>query len=249
MNRLLRTRSYYLIAFHILLLSGSAIAQEIEVSGIVSDVHEVPIPGVTVSVAGKEALTATENDGSYSVVVPDGSVLVFSSVGYKTQEIEVGNQRTSNVMLAEDLASLDEVVVIGYGTRKRVNVVGAVTSVSGEKISSIPASDVTNALSGRLPGAAIRQPSGEPGQNDANIRVRGRTTLGDRTGPLVVIDGVPGRILSEVDPVDIESISVLKDASAAIYGTQAANGVILVTTKKGNRGGKDRKSTRLNSSH
>src|SRR3546814_13004816 len=107
-------------------------------------------------------------------------------------------------------------------------------------MSSIPAPDVTNALSGRLPGAAIRQPSGEPGQKDAKIRVRGRTTLGDRTGPLVVIDGVPGRILSEVDPVDIESISVLKDASAAIYGTQAANGVILVTTKKGNRGGKPR---------
>jgi TonB-linked outer membrane protein, SusC/RagA family len=239
MSKPLQTCKWCVLVLQIFISVDSAFAQNIEVIGTVTDVHNKPIPGVAVSVTGGDALTATNSSGDYTVSVPAGTTLAFSSVGYRTEEVLVGTRRRINVTLVEDLASLDEVVVVGYGAQKRVNVIGAVTSVSGAKLESIPASDVTNAISGRLPGTAVTQPTGEPGQNSANIRVRGRTTLGDGTGPLVVIDGMPGRVLSEVDPVDIESISVLKDASSAIYGTQAANGVILVTTKRG-RSGKPR---------
>ncbi|ANH79821.1 hypothetical protein A8C56_01490 [Niabella ginsenosidivorans] len=241
MRQLLQPRKWYLLVLQILFLLGSAFAQkEIEVSGIVTNGRNEPITGVSVSVAGKNALTATNQEGRYTIAVSAKATLVFSSVGYRSEEIAVDGKKTINVVLVEDLASLGEVVVIGYGAQKRVNVVGAVASVSGAKLESIPAADVTNAIAGRLPGVTVRQPTGEPGQNAADIRVRGRTTLGTGTGPLVVIDGVPGRSLSEIDPVDISSISVLKDASSAIYGTQAANGVILVTTKKGKAGTKPR---------
>lgn len=236
MNPLLQTRKWCFLTLQILLIFGSAFAQQTGISGVVTDERNQPIAGVAISLAGNDALTATNSEGKYSVSVPVGATLVFSSIGYKHEEVVVGAQKVINVILVEDLASLEEVVVVGYGTQKRVNVVGAVTSVSGAKLEAIPASDVTNAISGRLAGVAVNQSTGEPGQNSAGIRVRGRTTLGGGTGPLVIIDGVPGRTLSEVDPVDIESISVLKDASSAIYGTQAANGVILVTTKKGKSG-------------
>ena len=132
--------------------------------------------------------------------------------------------------------NLNPKTIFVFGTQKKANVVGAVTAVSGSNIEAIPAPDVTNAISGRLPGSVIIQQSGEPGQDAAKILIRGRTTLGGATGPLIVIDGIPGRSLSEIDPIDIESISVLKDASAAIYGATAANGVILVTTKRGQSG-------------
>src|SRR5690606_2978102 len=138
--------------------------------------------------------------------------------------------------LEEDLQQLDEIVVVGYGTQTKANLVGAVTAVSGAEIEAIPAPDVTNAISGRLPGSIIIQESGEPGQDAAKILIRARSTLGDATSPVVVIDGIPGRELTEIDPIDIASVLVLKDASAAIYGSSAANGVILVTTKRGQSG-------------
>ncbi|MBK6282895.1 MAG: TonB-dependent receptor plug domain-containing protein [Draconibacterium sp.] len=158
-------------------------------------------------------------------------------VGMKSQEVTIGNQAAIDITLESENIGLDEVIAVGYATQKKANIVGSVTSVNGEKIASIPSADVTNALSGRMPGSVVIQGSGEPGQNEAKILVRGRTTLGNRndhpelTAPLVIIDGIPGRSLGDIDPVDIESISVLKDASAAIYGASAANGVILVTTK------------------
>ncbi|MGQ8336916.1 TonB-dependent receptor [Sunxiuqinia sp. A32] len=208
--------------------------QQKSISGQVTDADGAALPGVTVVVKGTTQGVITDFDGNYSIQnIPEDAILQFSFVGMKTQEISVGNQSVINIVLQEETIGLDEVVAVGYGVQKRANVVGAVTSISGESIHSIPAANVTNALSGRLPGAVIMQNSGEPGQQSARILVRGRTSLGDNTSPLVVIDGIPGRQLDEVDPMDVESVSVLKDASAAIYGSSAANGVILITTKKG----------------
>ncbi|MDR1781361.1 MAG: TonB-dependent receptor [Tannerella sp.] len=148
----------------------------------------------------------------------------------------MGGGNSLNIRLLEDNQTLEEIVVVGYGTQKKENLVGAVSAIQGEEIAASNAFDVTNAISGRLPGAIVMQGSGEPGKDEATILIRGRTTLGDKgskTAPLIVIDGIPDRSLYEIDPNDIESISVLKDASAAIYGSRAANGVILVTTKSG----------------
>ena len=177
--------------------------------------------------------------------VPENAILQFSFIGLKSQEIAVGGKSVVNVTMAADVSDLDEVVVVGYGTQKRGNVVGAVASVDGEKLQAIPAMNVSNAISGLIPGTTVIQTTGEPGQGSPRIMVRGRSTVnsdGSRmsnraeTAPLVVIDGVPGRSMDEIDPADVASLSVLKDASAAIYGAQAANGVILITTKSGKDG-------------
>jgi TonB-dependent starch-binding outer membrane protein SusC len=218
----------------------SVAQQERTISGTVTDEDGAPLPGVSVVVKGTTTGIVTDADGNYSLEVPeDARTLVYSFVGMQTQEVAIGNQTNIDVTLVAETIGLEEVIAVGYASQKKANIVGSVTSVTGAKIESIPSSDVTNAISGRLPGSVVIQESGEPGQNAAKILVRGRTTLGDEnanTAPLVVVDGVPGRSLSEIDPVDIESISVLKDASAAIYGAQAANGVILVTTKTGQTG-------------
>jgi TonB-dependent starch-binding outer membrane protein SusC len=220
--------------------ASAAMQQQKTISGKVIDQEGMPLPGVSVVVQGTTIGVVTDVDGNYTLEVPDDArVLVFSFVGMKRQQVNIGNQTNIDITLEAETIGLEEVIAIGYASQKKANIVGSVTSVSGDKIESIPSADVTNAISGRLPGSVVIQGSGEPGQNSATILVRGRTTLGNRndnpsiTAPLVVVDGVPGRSLGDIDPVDIESISVLKDASAAIYGSQAANGVILVTTKRG----------------
>lgn len=216
-------------------------AEQKTISGKVIDEDGAPLPGVAVVVRGTTIGVVTNLDGEYTLagIPANATTLQFSFVGMQKQEIEIGTQSTINVTLIAETIGLDEIIAVGYASQKKANIVGSVTSVSGEKIMSIPSSDITNAISGRLPGSVVIQETGEPGQNDAKILVRGRTTLGGdyaNVAPLVVIDGIPGRSLNEVDPVDIESISVLKDASAAIYGAQAANGVILVTTRQGSAG-------------
>lgn len=218
--------------------------QQKTISGKVVDDKGAPLPGVAVVVKGTTVGVVTDIDGNYSLQVPaNAQILAFSFIGMKAQEVTIGNQTTINIAMTADVTDLDEVVVVGYGTQKRANVVGAVTSVSGEKLQSIPAVNVSNAISGRLPGSVVIQQSGEPGQMTPRILVRGRSTLGGNAGeyvsntaPLVVIDGVPGRSMEEIDPNDVESLSVLKDASAAIYGAAAANGVILIQTKSGKEG-------------
>ncbi|WP_372950560.1 TonB-dependent receptor [Mariniphaga sp.] len=217
--------------------------QQKTISGKVIDEEGMPLPGVSVVVQGTTIGVVTDIDGNYTLQVPaDARVLVYSFVGMRRQQVSIGNQTAINITLEAETIGLEEVIAVGYASQKKANIVGSVTSVSGEKIDAIPAADVTNAISGRMPGSVVIQGSGEPGQNEATILVRGRTTLGNRndnpsiTAPLVVVDGVPGRSLGDIDPIDIESISVLKDASAAIYGSTAANGVILVTTKTGQTG-------------
>jgi TonB-linked SusC/RagA family outer membrane protein len=220
--------------------------QQITVTGTISDAESgMAMPGVNIQVKGTSLGAISDGDGKFTLMVPDrNATLVFSFIGYVAQDIPIAGRSVVNVELKAELTGLDEVVVVGYSTQKRANVIGSVTSISGTAIQGVPAPSVANALSGRLPGTVVITPTGEPGQDvNARIMVRGRSTLSgtratdnSRAYPLIIIDGVPGRSLTEIDPMDIASLSVLKDASAAIYGAQAANGVILITTKKGQEG-------------
>ncbi|PCJ98956.1 MAG: SusC/RagA family TonB-linked outer membrane protein [Flavobacteriaceae bacterium] len=210
------------------------------ITGTVLDENDVPLIGVTIIEKGTTNGTTTDFDGNYSITVSSStSVLVFSYIGYKSIEIATDTQTVINTVLVEDTARLDEVVVVGYGTQKKLTISGAVTSVRGAVLETAPVIDVSNALAGRLPGVVIIQESGEPGFDGATISIRGTNTLGDNS-PLIVIDGIPDRDggLGRLNSSDIESFTVLKDASAAIYGARAANGAIIVTTKKGKRGSK-----------
>ena len=225
-------------------VSPSGAQQQKTITGKVVDENGAGLPGVAVVVKGTTIGVVSDIDGNYSVAVPaDAQTLSFSFIGMKAQEIAIGNQTAINITMAADITDLDEVVVVGYGTQKRANVVGAVTTVSGEQLAAIPAMNVSNAISGHLAGSTVIQQTGEPGQMTPRVLVRGRTTLGGTSGtyasntaPLIVIDGVPGRSMDEIDPNDVESLSILKDASAAIYGASGANGVILIKTKSGAEG-------------
>jgi len=207
--------------------------QQNRITGTVTDKDGTPLPGVNVVVTGTTLGSITDVDGKYSIEVPQGAKsLSFTFVGMEKQEITIGTLTQINATLSESAIGLEEVVVIGYGTQKKINVIGSVTTISNEQLTSSPVSNVSNALSGRLPGVVVQQLSGLPGDDAAKITIRGNVTLGE-TSPLIVIDGVAGRDLNSLEPGDIESLTVLKDASAGIYGSRAANGVILVTTKRG----------------
>lgn len=215
----------------------AAHAQGIAVKGkVIDQLSSEALIGVSVSLKNSSVATATDASGNYTLNIPnEEGVLVVSYVGYETQEIAVGGRTTIDVALVANVEALNEVVIVGYGKEKRVNVIGSVATVSSEELTAAPVANISNALAGRLPGAVVQQRSGEPGGDAASILVRGTGTLGNAS-PLVVIDGIPGRDLNSINANDVESISVLKDASAAIYGARAANGVILVTTKRGKEG-------------
>ncbi|MDF9796379.1 TonB-linked SusC/RagA family outer membrane protein [Catalinimonas alkaloidigena] len=203
------------------------------VTGTVTD-HQsgTPLPGVNVLVKGTITGTVTGLNGNYSINVPDANdTLVFSSIGYVSQEIAVGGRSEVNVALSEDVTSLDEIVVVGYGTQKKENVIGAISTISGKEIENRPITNSTQALQGAK-GVYVNQTGAQPGRSQATIRIRGQGTL-NNNNPLVLVDGIEYP-LENIDPNNIESISVLKDAAAAsIYGARAANGVVLVTTKSG----------------
>jgi TonB-dependent starch-binding outer membrane protein SusC len=214
----------------------SELPQQNRISGTVTDAKGQPLAGVNVVVTGTTTGTLTDVSGKYTLEVPaSAKSLSFSFIGMEAQEIAIGGTNLVDVKLTESAIGLDEVVVVGYGTQKKVNVIGSVTTISAKEISTAPISNISNALAGRLNGAVVQQSGGEPGNNAATILVRGNATLGNNT-PLIVVDGIPGRDMNTLNPSDIENISVLKDASAAIYGAAAANGVILVTTKHGKEG-------------
>lgn len=226
--------------------------QQIRVTGTIRDAATGQgMPGVNILVRGTTLGSISDPDGRYEIAnVSANATLVFSFIGFISQEIPVAGRSVVDAELTGEITDLDEVVVVGYSTQKRANVIGSVTAISGQSIQSVPAPTVSTSLGGRLPGSVVIQNNGEPGQYGTRILIRGRSTLGgdrnpgsaaSQTAPLVIIDGIPGRNMDEIDPNDIESLSVLKDASAAIYGAQAANGVILITTKKGTEG-----KTRLN---
>jgi len=210
----------------------------ITITGQVKDNKGLPLPGVTIKIKGSDVGTQTGIDGNYNVSVPDGkAVLVFSFIGFVTQEIPVGSQSKIDVVLKEQTSALNEVVVVGYGTQKKVNLTGAVSSVSGETLNKRPVVNPASMLEGLAPGVQINTGSGEPGNENVSIRIRGNGTFsGAGSDPLILIDGVPGNF-SDLNPTDIDNVSVLKDAaSASIYGSRAANGVVLVTTKQGKAG-------------
>lgn len=230
-----RTCRLWLFGIFIFGIQTLAFSQERTITGTVTSEKAEALPGVSVLIKGTAQGTTTDLNGAYSLKASSDDVLVFSFIGFVAQEKAVGNQTTINVSMAEDIQSLSEVVIIGYGQEKKVNVIGSVETISTKQITSSPVGTVSNALAGRLPGLTVQQPQGEPGSDGATLLIRGVGTLGN-SAPLVIIDGVEGRDINALNANDIESISILKDASAAIYGARAANGVILVTTKRGTSG-------------
>jgi len=210
------------------------------IKGVVRDNTGEALPGVNVRLKGSATTGAVTNiDGEFSLNgISEKDVLVVSYVGFITQEVLVGRSRDFTIVLEEGTSKLDEVVVVGYGTQKKLALTGSVVSTSGASIQKSSSLDLSSSLAGRLPGVIVNNRSGEPGVDATTIFIRGRSTLNNNS-PLVVIDGIPGReSLTYLNPNDIENITVLKDASAAIYGQRSANGVILVTTKRGKKGDK-----------
>ncbi|SKB37854.1 TonB-linked outer membrane protein, SusC/RagA family [Parapedobacter luteus] len=211
------------------------------VSGTVRDEAGNPMAGVTVSAKQSGINTVTNEEGRYQLVLPAGeAVLTFSFIGYITQEARADttpDQTSLDIILVADPQALEEVVVVGYGTQRKATITGSVSEVKGGDLVKSPQPNLSNSLAGRFSGLVATNRGGEPGYDGSQIRIRGISTTGN-TDVLVVVDGVPGQVggLERLDPNDIESISVLKDAAAAVYGSRAANGVILVTTKKGNLG-------------
>jgi TonB-linked SusC/RagA family outer membrane protein len=207
--------------------------QQKSVSGKVIDTKNQPLPGVTVVLKGTMQGTVTSADGNYSLNIPEDATLVFSFVGMRTQEVVVGSQTIIDVKLEAETIGIEEVVTVGYGVQRKVNMTGAVSMINFDgEIENRPITNASQALGGRIPGVWVSQNSGKPGSDGALIRIRGWGTL-NNSNPLIIIDGVEGNF-NQLNPNDIESITVLKDAaSAAIYGSKAANGVVLVVTKTG----------------
>ena len=212
--------------------------QNLKVSGVVTDEAGEPLIGVSVLVKGSTLGNITDLTGRFSLDVPEGSILEISYIGYKTQSIKA-QREPMNIVLKEDAQKLDEVVVVGFGTQKKVNLTGSVSAVTGDDISKRPVANAAILLQGQIPGLRVNQGLGQPGGEGTSFRIRGQGTFSSAgSDPLILINGVPGS-MTNLDPSVIESVSVLKDAaSAAIYGARAANGVILVTTKQGAVGDK-----------
>ncbi len=212
--------------------------QNLKVSGVVTDEAGEPLIGVSVLVKGTTLGNITDLNGRFSLDVPEGNILEISYIGYKTQSIKA-QREPMNIVLKEDAQKLDEVVVVGFGTQKKVNLTGSVSAVTGDDISKRPVANAAILLQGQIPGLRVNQGLGQPGGEGTSFRIRGQGTFSSAgSDPLILINGVPGS-MTNLDPSVIESVSVLKDAaSAAIYGARAANGVILVTTKQGAVGDK-----------
>ncbi len=208
------------------------------ITGRIVDDKGEPLPGVNILVKGTTIGTTTDANGNFRLNVPDGSKeLEITSVGYQAQTYVLTSSNTISITMTSESAQLTDVVVVGYGTQKRVNVTGSVAQVKGAELAKTPVMNLSNTLAGRLPGITAVNSSGEPGYDGSAIRIRGTNSLGNSSA-LIVIDGVPDRAggLERLNPADIESVSILKDASAAIYGSRAANGVILITTRRGKSG-------------
>lgn len=223
--------------FVFLFIFCSAVNAQNTVSGTVSG-PDGPIPGANVILKGTNNGAATNFDGEFTIKnVPSNGILVISFLGYKTKEVSINNQKTINILLDLDTAALDEVVVIGYGTQRKESVTGSVASIKGDDMRDVPSPNITQSLQGRVSGVEFAQSSSKPGAS-MQIRVRGTRSLNASNDPLIVLDGIPfAGSITDINPTDIKSVDILKDASAtAIYGSRGANGVILVTTNKGNLG-------------
>lgn len=225
-----------LVLTMVLLLNISLFAQDgYTLTGTVLDETNMPVPGANVVIQNTTTGTSTDFDGNFSITVSNGDVLEFSSIGYAKKEVAITGQQTLNVVLAEDASQLEEVVVVGYGSQKKSDITGSVSSVKSEELNAYPVLDAAQALQGRAAGVVVQSNNGgEPGA-PISIKIRGNTSINASSSPLVVVDGFVGASMPQAN--DIESMEVLKDASAtAIYGSRGSNGVILVTTKKGRSG-------------
>ncbi len=235
------TRFYYLKSLLVMLfvLGNSLIyAQSNIISGtVIAEDSGDPLPGVTILVKGTSNGAVSDFDGNYSIdVKTPNAVLAFSYVGFVTQEINVAGKKTINVTLKPSLESLDEVVVIGYGTAKKSDLTGSVVTIGGDELQKQSIANVGQALTGRLAGVSVVSTEGSP-DSEINIRVRGGSSLTQNSSPLIIVDGFPISNFADISPSDIETISVLKDASStAIYGSRGANGVVIITTKSGKEG-------------
>ncbi|MDE6464908.1 MAG: TonB-dependent receptor plug domain-containing protein, partial [Muribaculaceae bacterium] len=216
----------------------AAFAQQLTVTGTVTDTTGEPVIGASVTLSGERTGASTDLDGHYSIQAPANGVLSFSYVGCKTQLVNVQNRTVINVILEEDAALLDEVVVIGYGTMDKKELTSAISHVSSKDFLSVSSLDPSMMIQGKVPGVSITNTGAGDPNNQASIQIRGVSSRAAGLGPLIVIDGVPGGNLTNINPNDIESFDILKDgAASAIYGTRGSNGVILVTTKKGSKDG------------
>jgi iron complex outermembrane receptor protein len=223
-------------ALALLISIGMVLAQDVTVSGVVTDAKGEGMPGVAVTVKGTTRGANTDVEGNYSVSASASGTLVFSFVGYVGQEIPIGNRSTINIKLAEDTRALEEVVVVGYGTQKRKEISGTVSSINSKDFNSGFNANPLAAVQGKVAGLVISQTGSDPNAT-AVVRLRGVGSLSAGSDPLYVVDGVPGVPIQNISPNDIESIDVLRDASsAAIYGSRASNGVIIITTKRGKSG-------------
>ncbi len=213
------------------------LSEQRQVTGKITDAATGQgMPGVNIQIKGTTLGAISDIDGRYTLSVPDANAtLVFSFIGYVTQEVALAGRTGLDIALAEELTRLEEVVVVGYGTQQKATVTGSISQVNAENLRASSTINFTNSFAGRLPGLVVVTRSGEPGNDNSTLRIRGLNTLGDNS-PLIVVDGIANRSMQRLNSEDIESITVLKDASAAIYGAQAANGVILITTKRGSLG-------------
>lgn len=211
-----------------------------EISGTVKDENGATILGATVSVAGTNKTAITDNNGKFSISAPDNSVLKVSFIGYETNQTKVAGRQNLSITLKEDANGLNEIVVVGYGTQKKVHVTGSVSQVTSKELMKAPMMNVSQMMEGKLPGLTTVESSGQPGLNNVSMLVRGSGTYSSNGGssPLYIVDGVE-RAFGNIDPNDVETISILKDAAAgAVYGVKAGQGVIMITTKRGSQTGK-----------
>ncbi|PZX55478.1 TonB-linked SusC/RagA family outer membrane protein [Algoriphagus ratkowskyi] len=229
--------TYLSVLFLLLLSVSNGYAQDVQVKGTVYDETGQPLPGTTILVKGTTRGTTSDLDGKYSISTPANGTLTFSFIGYNPMEIVVGNQTVIDINLTPDIDDLDEVVVVGYGTAKKSQLTGAISSVGAKEILELPIKDARQALQGRAAGVDVTSPGSKPGASP-QVRIRGRRSFSGSNEPLYVMDGIPiSGGIDDVNPQDIVSMEVLKDASAtAIYGSRGSNGVILITTKRGNVG-------------
>lgn len=228
---------YSILSFSLILLQFAGFAQaDIEVKGSISNESGEPLEGASIQIKGTKKGVTSGAAGNYVIQAQKGDVIIFSFLGYEAQEVKIDRQTSLNIVLHKATSSLEDVVVVGYGTQKRATITGSISVVDGKTLQSLPVTSLSNSLSGRLPGLTALNSSGEPGGDGALLRIRGSNTLGNNS-PLIILDGIElTNSFDHLDQSDIESITVLKDASSAIYGARAANGVILITTKRGKSG-------------
>lgn len=228
--------NYRLLSDSVIAITTSTDAKFLVVRGTVTDSKGTPLPGVSVKIKGSNNGTVTNNNGQFELDAPLNATLLISYIGFQSREMPVNGNTALSIVLEDELKGLGEVVVVGYGTQKKASVTAAVSTLKGDGISRNPVGNVNNSIAGRVSGVLAFQSTGEPGVDASVLRVRGVGTTGSRNGPLTIVDGVP-RSFTQINPNEIESITVLKDAAAiAPYGLAGANGVILVTTKRGKQG-------------